>query len=65
MTLGLHSNLTTTFFKQFHWTNVALREDNWDSSGITLYYTPNLRPYDAGTLFTGQSHLVLPPGEKE
>ncbi|XP_046576525.1 tyramine beta-hydroxylase-like [Haliotis rubra] len=49
---------------QFHWTNPELRSDYVDSSGLTLYYTPKLRKYDAGFLFTGQVYLEIPPGVK-
>ncbi|XP_067660247.1 dopamine beta-hydroxylase-like [Haliotis asinina] len=49
---------------QFHWTNPELRSDYVDSSGMTLYYTPKLRKYDAGFLTTGQMYLEIPPGVK-
>ena len=31
---------------------------------MTLYYTPKLRPNDAGILMTGQSYIEIPPGLK-
>ena len=40
------------------------REDYWDSSGMTIYFTPNLRPHDAGSFLMGQNHIVLPPQQK-
>ncbi|XP_048241437.1 uncharacterized protein LOC124142797 [Haliotis rufescens] len=49
---------------QFHWTNPELRSDYVDSSGMTIYYTPKLRKYDAGFLVTGQQYLEIPPGAK-
>ena len=33
-----------------------------DSSGMTLYYTPKLRPNDAALLTTGQADIEIPPG---
>ncbi|KAK3590362.1 hypothetical protein CHS0354_020684 [Potamilus streckersoni] len=30
---------------------------------MTFYYTPKLRPYDAGILMIGQTYLYIPPGE--
>eukprot|EP00795_Rhopilema_esculentum_P007433 gene7433-13194_t len=50
---------------QVHWTNDAKTAGMYDSSGIRLYYTPNLRKYDLGKMMTGQMHLELPPGKKE
>ncbi|XP_025104358.1 DBH-like monooxygenase protein 1 homolog [Pomacea canaliculata] len=46
---------------QYHWNNPFVRSDFVDSSGLTLYYTPNLRPYNLGTLMTGQGYLQIPP----
>jgi hypothetical protein len=31
---------------------------------MTLYYTDQLRMHDAGVLFIGQDHMVIPPGKK-
>ncbi|XP_048241452.1 uncharacterized protein LOC124142783 [Haliotis rufescens] len=47
---------------QFHWTNPELRSDYVDNSGMTLYYTPKLRRYNAGKILTGQLYLEIPPG---
>ncbi|KAK7094627.1 dopamine beta-hydroxylase-like [Littorina saxatilis] len=47
---------------QFHWTNKQHVDHWYDSSGMTLYYTPQLRPNDAGVLIIGQNHLDIPPG---
>ena len=30
---------------------------------MTFYLTPNIRPYDAGVLMTGQNFLEIPPGQ--
>ena len=35
---------------QVHYDNVDLDEGKIDSSGFKIYYTPTLRPYDAGVL---------------
>jgi len=37
--------------------------DHWyDSSGIKMYYTPNLRPNNAGVMTIGQTFFEIPPG---
>ncbi|XP_052692764.1 DBH-like monooxygenase protein 2 homolog isoform X1 [Crassostrea angulata] len=46
---------------QFHWNNYERRSDYKDSSGMTLYYTPNRRPNDAGIMMIGQTFLEIPP----
>lgn len=38
-----------------------MRNDLVDSSGLTLYYTPILRPHDLRTLVTGQWDIQIPP----
>ncbi|KAL3870617.1 hypothetical protein ACJMK2_038665 [Sinanodonta woodiana] len=48
---------------EFHWNNPALINGTTDSSGMTFYYTPKLRPNDAGVLTIGQRYLSIPPGE--
>ncbi|KAK3604316.1 hypothetical protein CHS0354_025443 [Potamilus streckersoni] len=48
---------------EIHWNNPALINGTTDSSGMTFYYTPKLRPYDAGVLMIGQTYLYIPPGE--
>ncbi|XP_067662438.1 tyramine beta-hydroxylase-like isoform X1 [Haliotis asinina] len=47
---------------QFHWNNAKGRSVQMDGSGLSIYYTPNLRPYDAGLFWTGETNLVIPPG---
>ncbi|XP_045188021.1 uncharacterized protein LOC123545778 [Mercenaria mercenaria] len=48
---------------QHHWNNPQEVTDYTDSSGMTLYLTPNLRPNNAGVLITGQGSLDIPPGQ--
>ena len=36
-----------------------------DGSGITLFYTPNLRPKNVGVLTVGAMDLMIPPGKQE
>ncbi|XP_053380180.1 DBH-like monooxygenase protein 1 homolog [Mercenaria mercenaria] len=48
---------------QHHWNNPQEIPDYKDSSGMTFYLTPNLRPNNAGFLMTGQFSLDIPPGE--
>ena len=50
---------------QVHWTNDLKETDLYDSSGMRMYYTPNIRKYDMGTMVTGQVLLQLPPGKSE
>ncbi|CAH1792669.1 unnamed protein product [Owenia fusiformis] len=49
---------------QMHWNNPELRSDYTDSSGLTLFYTPNLRPNDAGYFIVGQRHLEIEGGQE-
>ncbi|KAK6967742.1 Tyramine beta-hydroxylase [Biomphalaria glabrata] len=46
---------------QLHWNNPFTKSDWTDSSGLRIYYTPNLRTYDAGIWITGSNYFVLPP----
>ncbi|CAH1796343.1 unnamed protein product [Owenia fusiformis] len=45
-----------------HWNNPELRSDYTDSSGLTLFYTPNKRQYDAGYFLVGQRYLKIEGG---
>ena len=47
--------------EQHHWTNFHHIDHYYDSSGIKMYYTPNLRPNDAGVVTIGQMFLEIPP----
>ncbi|KAH9491013.1 hypothetical protein Btru_051766 [Bulinus truncatus] len=46
---------------QLHWNNPNKRSDLTDRSGLNVYYTPNLRTYDAGIIALGSIYFVLPP----
>ena len=46
---------------QLHWTNVGLRKDYIDTSGVRVYYTAKLRPHRMGTFWLGQQNLEIPP----
>ncbi|PAA77227.1 hypothetical protein BOX15_Mlig028174g1 [Macrostomum lignano] len=46
---------------ELHWNNPAKLSTYTDSSGLALYFTPNLRKYDQGTAMYGEGNLVLPP----
>ncbi|XP_060070161.1 peptidyl-glycine alpha-amidating monooxygenase-like [Ylistrum balloti] len=48
---------------QIHWNNPLLKTDYMDSSGMILYYTPILRPYNLGSLIIGEYRFSIPPGE--
>lgn len=48
---------------QTHYNNPELVPGFIDSSGFTLYYTPNLRPNDLAVLIIGQPILSIPPGQ--
>nr|KAG5695067.1 hypothetical protein BaRGS_032560 [Batillaria attramentaria] len=47
----------------FTGTNPELRADFTDSSGLTVFYTPRLRPYNAATFMLGQRVIKIPPGQ--
>ncbi|XP_071096456.1 tyramine beta-hydroxylase-like [Haliotis cracherodii] len=47
---------------QFHWNNPEKTAGKMDGSGLSIYYTSNLRPNDAGLFWTGETNLVIPPG---
>ncbi|KAK3607131.1 hypothetical protein CHS0354_036073 [Potamilus streckersoni] len=49
---------------QVHWNNPERYSNYTDSSGIIIYYTETLRPYDAGVFVTGQKSLNIPPRQE-
>lgn len=49
---------------QVMWSNPSKMVGEKDSSGLLLFYTPFLRPYNIGMLTVGTNGLVIPPGEK-
>ncbi|XP_063403128.1 dopamine beta-hydroxylase-like isoform X2 [Mytilus trossulus] len=55
----------TRFMLQIHWQNSENDIVQTDSSGMTLYYTPALRLYNAAVLTVGQSMFHLGPGQSE
>lgn len=55
---------TYGFLSQVHWNNPEMRDDYSDSSGMTLHYTPKLRPNSAVMLMVGQWYLEIPPGRE-
>lgn len=46
---------------QLHWNNPYFVKHHTDSSGMTVYYTPYLRKYDAELFLFGQEYLNIPP----
>uniref|UniRef100_A0A8C8G641 DOMON domain-containing protein n=1 Tax=Oncorhynchus tshawytscha TaxID=74940 RepID=A0A8C8G641_ONCTS len=53
---------------EVHYDNPALQQGVLDSSGLRLFYTPELRQYDAGVIETGvwvSLYHMLPPGMQE
>jgi hypothetical protein len=50
-----------------HYTNPTQRPEVRDSSGIKIFYTPKLRPHDAGVLAVGMDpnwrHIIPPEQE--
>uniref|UniRef100_A0A674C1V8 Monooxygenase, DBH-like 1 n=1 Tax=Salmo trutta TaxID=8032 RepID=A0A674C1V8_SALTR len=53
---------------EVHYDNPALQQGVVDSSGLRLFYTPELRQYDAGVIETGvwvSLYHMLPPGMQE
>jgi len=49
---------------QIHYDNPDHLANVWDSSGFRVYYTPNLREYDAGILEIGTMNITIPAGEE-
>ncbi|XP_068222671.1 MOXD1 homolog 1-like [Palaemon carinicauda] len=56
--LGEEHGGATYFMMEMHYDNPNLRKGVVDNSGLRIYYTENLRQYDAGILMTG--HKVTP-----
>ena len=52
---------SNAFIFQLHWNNPDLVQHLTDSSGMKVYYTPNLRQYDAELFVFGQEYLSIPP----
>ncbi|XP_024275743.1 DBH-like monooxygenase protein 1 homolog [Oncorhynchus tshawytscha] len=53
---------------EVHYDNPAFQQGVVDSSGLRLFYTPELRQYDAGVIETGvwvSLYHMLPPGMQE
>merc|ERR550532_764057 len=50
---------------QTHWNNPDKRDDYYDASGLQIYYTSALRPFDGGVMVTGQNHLVIPGNQND
>jgi len=46
---------------QLHWNNPSHLPDQFDSSGMTLFYTSDLRPNDGMVLMAGQTYITIPP----
>ena len=44
-----------------HWNNPEKKSDYTDGSGLKLYYTPNMRTHDGGTLMIGTGYINIPP----
>nr|XP_042896022.1 DBH-like monooxygenase protein 1 isoform X2 [Parasteatoda tepidariorum] len=56
------------FVLEIHYDNSEFRSGVVDESGFRVYYTPNLRRYDAMTLMIGASVdpcIVVPPGRRK
>lgn len=52
-------------YMEMHWNNPMQMDSYTDGSGLILHLTPNLKPYDAGMIMIGQSHLIIPPGREK
>ncbi|KAK7114204.1 hypothetical protein V1264_000302 [Littorina saxatilis] len=46
---------------QYHWNNPTQEDNYMDSSGMEMYFTPNLRDYDSGVAMFGQESILIPP----
>ncbi|XP_046567590.1 DBH-like monooxygenase protein 1 homolog [Haliotis rubra] len=49
----------------FHWNNPNEVSGWKDSSGMTFFYTPNLRKNNGSLMSLGQMNLAIPPGQSE
>ncbi|PVD37031.1 hypothetical protein C0Q70_04024 [Pomacea canaliculata] len=47
---------------QIHWNNEALKSGLTDNSGMRVYFTSKLRPYNLGHVQVGQQDVEIPPG---
>ena len=47
-----------------HWNNPSHVEGWTDDSGFRIYYTPQLRQFDAETMLFGPLKLNIPPGQR-
>ncbi|XP_066941219.1 MOXD1 homolog 1-like [Macrobrachium rosenbergii] len=64
--LGEEHGGATYFMMELHYENPNLRKGIVDNSGLRIYYTENLRPYDAGILMLGHTvspMQLIPPGQ--
>ncbi|XP_050714988.1 uncharacterized protein LOC126997820 [Eriocheir sinensis] len=64
--IGEEHGVATYFMMEMHYDNPNLRQGVVDSSGVRIYYTENLREYDAGNLIIGHRvspFLIIPPGQ--
>lgn len=58
---------TTYFLFEIHYDNPDLLSGKYDSSGLRLLYTRNVRPYDADTATMGSVvdyRLLIPPKQE-
>ncbi|XP_050714984.1 uncharacterized protein LOC126997815 [Eriocheir sinensis] len=64
--IGEEHGGATYYMMEMHYNNPNLRQGVVDSSGIRIFYTENLRDYDAGMFMLGHKvsafHLI-PPGQ--
>ena len=50
-----------TFVLQVHWNNPELHSDEYDSSGVRIYYSPVLRPHFEQVALLMQGTIDIPP----
>lgn len=50
---------------QIHWNNPNLLVNSTDNSGMRIYYTNRLRPYDVGNFQIGQNKIEIPPVSRD
>ncbi|XP_053316119.1 DBH-like monooxygenase protein 1 [Spea bombifrons] len=64
LSIGLPTDPTYVLM-EIHYDNPSHQDGLRDNSGIRMYYTPNIRKYDAGVLETGiwvSLYHMIPPG---
>ncbi|KFM62884.1 DBH-like monooxygenase protein 1, partial [Stegodyphus mimosarum] len=66
--LPLDPSPSKYYMLEIHYDNPFHKEGIVDQSGFRIYYTPELREYDAGSLMIGSTisaRMLIPPGRSQ